>query len=344
MMRLSPRPKALVAVLASALVTLASSPSTTNAAAAPSVGCMDQWLFNGVWRVKITKVEPQMDGGTQVGWQVTEVWRNGTDKEVAPGDTLSQPQVLELKNGSKISTSDTNTASMSNSVVSSHDFPASGQFTYVQIFRAPGAFDPTSKPVGLDVTFDAAKESQYRFQPHFTTGHSNFHFKLDCEASAAVANAAGGSSEIPGVQGCMNQWMSNGIWRVRVTAIGPDSPDGTQIGYAVTEQWTNQTKRQVAPADTAVTDQQLVLANGDTIASSNSAGSTMSSQKLDFHEFAPGESMTYVQLFRPSGFNDANKPVKLIITFDAKAQNQKVNGPHYTAVPPNYRISLGCVK
>jgi len=49
-------------------------------------GCMNQWLFNGVWRVKVTNVEPYMSGNQQVGWQVTEVWRNGTSEELSPGD------------------------------------------------------------------------------------------------------------------------------------------------------------------------------------------------------------------------------------------------------------------
>lgn len=335
--------RAIVA-LGLCLCAFASGAGTALPAPTAASACMDQWLFNGVWRVKVTKVDPQMDGATQVGWQVTEVWRNGTSRDANPGDTLELPQVLELKNGSKISTSDTSTAGMSNSVVSSHSFPASGQFTHVQIFRAPGAFDPTVKPAAVDIAFDAARESQFRSQPHFTTNHSDFRFKLDCQATGALANAAGGSSEIPGKQGCVNQWMSNGVWRVRATAIAPDSPDGTQIGWAVTEQWTSQAKRKIAPSETLVTDQQLVLASGDTIASSNSAGSSMSTAKLTFNEFAPGGTLTYTQLFRPTGFNATDKPVKLIVTFDAAGENQRANMPHYTTVPPNYRISLGCVK
>ncbi|MBV8172021.1 MAG: hypothetical protein JO219_08835, partial [Candidatus Eremiobacteraeota bacterium] len=42
-------------------------------------GCMNQWLFNGLWRVEVTAVEPYMNGSQQTGWQITEVWRNGTN-------------------------------------------------------------------------------------------------------------------------------------------------------------------------------------------------------------------------------------------------------------------------
>jgi len=336
----------LRAILASVLCVgaIASGANTALPASTPAPACMDQWLFNGVWRVQVTKVDPMMDGATQVGWTVTEIWRNGTDREVSPADSLENPQILELSNGSKISTADTTTGSLSNSALASHDFPASGQFTFVQQFRAPGALDPSNAPKAVDVTFDAATLAQHKAQPQFTSSHYDFRFKLDCKATGAAANAAGGSSEIAGAQGCLNQWMSNGIWRMRATAIGPDSPNGTQIGWAVTEQWTNQTNRKLAPADTLVGDQQLVFASGNTLASSNSAGSSMSMQKLTFNDFAPGASLTYVQLFRPTGFDATEKPVKLIVTFDATAMKQRTNMPQYKANPPNFRISLGCVK
>ncbi len=61
-------------------------------------GCLNQWLFNGVWRAKVTKVEPIMDGAKQTGWQVTEVWRNGTSRELAPADSSLKSMDLQLSN------------------------------------------------------------------------------------------------------------------------------------------------------------------------------------------------------------------------------------------------------
>jgi len=326
------------------LVAVASGARSALPAPTPASGCMDQWLFNGVWRVQVTKVDPMMDGATQVGWLVTEIWRNGTSREIAPGDSLENPQILELSDGSKISTDDTTTGTLSNSGLASHDFPASGQLTYVQRFRAATALNASNTPKIVDITFDAAKLAQHTAQPQFTTAHHDFTFKLDCKATGAAANADGGSSEIAGAEGCLNQWMSNGIWRMRATAIGPDSPNGTQIGWAVTEQWTNQTNRKLAPADTSTGDQQLVFASGDTVASSNSVVSSLSMQKLAFNDFAPAGELSYVQLFRPTGFVPTDKPVKLIVTFDADAQKRRTGMPQFKSVPPNFRISLGCVK
>ena len=50
-------------------------------------GCKNQWMFNGVWRVQVTDVQPYVSGGQQTGWQVTEVWRNGFNQEAAPSDS-----------------------------------------------------------------------------------------------------------------------------------------------------------------------------------------------------------------------------------------------------------------
>jgi len=325
------------------LAALFSARSTGAADATSRDGCVNQWLFNGVWRVQVTKVEPAMNGTQQIGWQVTEVWRNGTSQEISPGDSLLKDQTLELSNGGTILASATTTGSMSSSEIAAHDFPASGQFTHVQRFAASGV-DPTNKPKAVDILFDAAKLAQYKSKPQFTTHQYNFHFKLDCTASAAT-QAQGGSSQIAAKEGCMNQWMSNGVWRVRATALGPDNGNGgPQIGWMITEDWVSLVHRAIAPGNTNVTDQQLVFAGGNTVASSNSAGTTMNMADLLARTFPPGGSFTYQQRFRPTGpFAASDKPVKLILTFNATAEKKNANAPQYKN-PANFRISLTCTK
>ena len=143
----------------------------------------------------------------------------------------------------------------------------------------------------------------------------------------------------------MNQWMSNGVWRVRITSIAADKngdPNAPQVGWAVTEEWVNESKQTISPNSMGAQDQQLVLPNGDSVSSTQSAGSQMSGQKLMFNTFAPGASLTYVQLFRPGVFNPADTPLQLVVAFDAKSVNSRPNVPHFTANPPNYRIKLSC--
>lgn len=89
------------------------SPTPSLGAANAREGCINQWLFNGVWRVQVTKVEPFMNGTQQTGWQVTEVWRNGTTEGVAPGDTQLTDQQLELGNGTTLTAKGSTTGSLS---------------------------------------------------------------------------------------------------------------------------------------------------------------------------------------------------------------------------------------
>jgi hypothetical protein len=332
-----------------ALIALISVRSTSAGDATTAEGCMNQWMFNGIWRVQVTKVEPFMDGPQQVGWQVTEVWRNGTTQNFAPGDFFTKPQQLQLTDGTAISTADTTTSTLSQSGIDSHGLPASGQWTAVLVFRsAKGAVDAANKPKALIISFDNAKLSQARFKPQFSTKKYDYRIKLDCVASAAAA-AQGGSSEIPAKAGCMNEWMSNGIWKVRATAVGPDygndnNPSNPQIGWMITEDWVNLTARPLAPGDTNTSEQQIALASGNTIAVTNSAGASMNWGQLMNRSFAPGSSFTYQQRFRQGGLDPNDKPAKLIVPFDAVKQNARVGAPHYTVNPPNFRISFACTK
>jgi hypothetical protein len=308
-------------------------------------GCLTQWMFNGIWRVQATKVEPLMDGAAQVGWKVTEIWRNGTSQEISPGDSLLKDQVLGLADGSSIAASTTNLNTMSMGVVASHTFAQAAQFTYVQEFRS-AAINPAVKPKTLTITFDGNRLPQFTSKPQFSTHKYNYLIKLDCQATGAQA-AQGGIYEIKAVSGCLNQWMSNGVWRMRVTAIGPDNnndPSGPQIGWMVTEDWVSLVNRPIAPGDTNVTDQQIVLTSSDTIASSNSAGTQMNFGQLVNRTFAPGSSFTYQQRFRQANLNFSDKPVKLIVTFDAVKEKTYTHAPQYTANPPNFRISFDCTK
>src|SRR5215469_6817926 len=304
-------------------------------------GCMDQWLFNGVWRAEVTKIAPHMDGATQTGWEVTEVWRNGSQQELAPIDSVIQDEKLELSNG-QILASDTTTGTLSFQSVAYHDFAPAAELTYTQLFIAPN-LDPSDKPKAVDVMFDANKLAMLS-RPQFTTKQYDFHFDLGCTATGAAAQAQGGANQIDAIPGCRNQWLSNGIWKMRVTDVSPDDGDPgstTQIGWFVGEQWTALAPK--APADTYVGDQFLITTSGQNVASSNSVVTTLASQKLDYHTFAVGETFTYTQNFRWAPFDPTDKPVRLLITFDAVSQNKRDGQPHFK-LPANFRIDLTCTK
>lgn len=304
-------------------------------------GCKDQWLFNGVWRAEVTRVAPHTDGATQTGWEVTEVWRNGTTAELSPMDSAITDETLELSNGHMLASA-TTTGTLSFQTVAYHDFAPAAELTYTQLFIDPN-LDPSNKPKALDVDFDANKLATLS-RPQFTTRRYDFHFDLSCTATGAAAQAQGGSNQIDAVSGCRNQWVSNGAWKMRATAVSADFGEPgstTQIGWFVAQDWVALVKS--SPMDTSAGDQFLVTTSGQDVASSNSVDTTLTSQKLDYHDFAAGELFSYKQNFRWSPFDANDKPVRLLVTFDAVAQNKRDDAPHLK-LPANFRIDLTCSK
>lgn len=307
-------------------------------------GCMNQWMFNGIWRVRVTKVDPlNDDGGKQVGWLVTEVWRNGTDRKYEPGSTGSGQQVLVLGNGSTITVEGNTLATLSQQDLNYHDFPPSAQYTHRQKFLVGPSLDPANKPAAVIIPFDTKVQSANKTAPQYTMSPASYKIKLDCTATGQQAQ--GGSYELPAKPGCLNQWLANGFFKARVTSFGPDVKDGTQIGWQVTQEWANVSGRKLTPGGAFVEDEQLVLENGDTVSSGNNTLTGLASQQYYNHEYAPGASWSYSQAFRYDRppFDPSNKPVKLLIVFDVGAYTY-FNQKPYPGNPPNFRISFNCHK
>lgn len=149
-------------------------------------GCMNQWLFNGVWRVRVTNVAFQPKGDLPNAWAVTMQWGNGTNYgNITPAvDTLAQDMVLALQNGDTLTATDTTTGNLTQQKLFYHSFPQSGQYTHTQPFYSTSDLDQNNKPAKLLITFDVAKYKQYhatdaKFWKQKTRGY-NYRVNLDC--------------------------------------------------------------------------------------------------------------------------------------------------------------------
>ena len=312
-------------------------------------GCMNQWLFNGVWRVRITKVEPIMDGAHQTGWLVTETWRNGTSRELAPADSALKPEELRLANITIEAEGHRQEGLAFNTQA------PSGEYTYAQSFFGPNmTVDPADKPKSLDVAFDNAVVSGSN-KPHFSSRQYNYHYNLTCVATGKAAQAEGGSTQLNATQGCMNQWMSNGVWKMRVLAVVP-FPVGAQAkdqgGWLVRQEWVNITRVKTFPngiadpgnrvSPTNVSDEFLATKSGNNASSFNTVGGFHLGQRNI--PFVPGAPYTFDQLIGWSPFDATDTPTRLLVTFDTATQNKtqlSIPVPHYRT-PANFRISLAC--
>ena len=310
---------------------------------------MNQWLFNGVWRTKVTKVEPMMDGAKQVGWQVTQSWRNGVSRELAPADSLMKDEQLQLSTGTLTAEGHRQEGLAFNTLA------PSGEYSYTQTFFGPNnTVDPADKPRALEISFDGAKLATMN-KPHFTSKQYNFHYDLNCVASGAAAQAQGGSTQLAATQGCMNQWMSNGVWKMRVLSVGPNPLGATannQYGWRIKQEWVNVTHGKVYPgglpdvgnhvAPTNVSDEFLATKSGNNGSSFNMAGGfALGARNIPF---LPGEPYVFEQLIVWSPFDAADTPTRLLVTFDTTTQSKvklSIPVPRYR-MPANFRINLTC--
>lgn len=313
-------------------------------------GCMDQWLFNGVWRTRITQVEPIMDGAKQTGWRVTQTWRNGTSRELSPADSSLNPEELVLSSGARIEAEPHNQGGL--------DFNTqapSGQYTYSQNFFGNNmTVDPNDKPKALEISFDNRVVSTSN-KPHFSSKQYNFDYNLTCVATGAAAQAQGGSTELAAQNGCMNQWMSNGVWKMRVTKLRPfplDAQPQGQYGWLITQTWINITHMKVSPgvnadigqrvAPTSVSDEFLATKNGNNGSSFNTVGGFHLGQRNV--PFLPNQPYTFDQLISWSPFDPTDTPIRLLVTFDTatqKKENVSIPVPQYHE-PADFRINLTC--
>jgi hypothetical protein len=165
-------------------------------------------------------------------------------------------------------------------------------------------------------------------------------------APAPNPTAEGGSHQLSASEGCMNQWLFDGLWRLRVTNVAPvmDSM-GLLPGYAVTISVRNgsnattqleQTGVQLKPAG------HLVFDDGNTLDSTDAADIVSWNNEL-FKDLPPSAGFTHTinYFFNPKPAT-IPKPVKWLWDID-KSKAWK-NAPHYTIADPSFRVDLTCSK
>lgn len=156
-------------------------------------------------------------------------------------------------------------------------------------------------------------------------------------ARTAPRPVAGGANQRVSVEGCQNQWLFDGVWRVRVSNV---SPTGTDAILEVR----NGTKNALSTADGG-----LAKVNGQGIDMSFDDGSVQSldldatresyRSELSYKKLPPGGGAKTTLHFAPPS-NASAKPLKLLIAVDPSANTYV----HYPTKDPSFRVRLNCTK
>ncbi|PYE53923.1 hypothetical protein [Deinococcus yavapaiensis] len=164
--------------------------------------------------------------------------------------------------------------------------------------------------------------------------------------------AAGGANQLPALEGCLNETLFNGIWRVKVTSLeavrAAELANSDTSGWAVTLEMRNGARRATSLMNTGfgaasgASQPALVLPDGNTLAVDED----------DFlkpwsKEVLQGGVMTFKLRFSfPKGTTEAQakalKPTKFILQVNPRLPADL--GLSYSVSDPSFRVRLTCRK
>lgn len=144
--------------------------------------------------------------------------------------------------------------------------------------------------------------------------------------------AQGGSNQNAAVEGCMNEWLFNGLWRFRVMSVQPSSDPS---GWKATVEIRNGSKADgIALAGTGWGGMRIILDDGNAV--------EVLSDAVDVRDqgFLQGAGKTITLAF-PS--EDTSKtPKKLFLLLDPKGLAG--TSLRYSVADPSFRVKLDCQK
>ncbi len=152
-----------------------------------------------------------------------------------------------------------------------------------------------------------------------------------------AATVTGGANQRVSVEGCQNQWLFDGVWRVRVSNVSPTGSDATL-------EVRNGTKDAMSPPDggfAKVNGQGIDMAFDDGSVQNLDLDATRESYRneLSYKKLPPGGGAKTTLHFAPPS-NASAKPAKLLIAVDPH-YNSYV---HYPTKDPSFRVRLDCTK
>lgn len=158
---------------------------------------------------------------------------------------------------------------------------------------------------------------------------------------APHATTAGGSHQIGALSGCMNQWLFNGVWRIRVTKLESIKHDYTNVpGYAVTIDARNGSHTTTSMAYSGVDGSgTLVLEDGTAL--QQDTDEEIAWHTPYYQDQLPSAGFHFtLKYYLPAMTDSPPKPQKWIFPIDPSKEGG--SAPRYTAHDPSLRVNLRC--
>ncbi|GAA4022894.1 hypothetical protein GCM10022631_41810 [Deinococcus rubellus] len=163
-------------------------------------------------------------------------------------------------------------------------------------------------------------------------------------------NGAGGANQKASVSGCINEWLFNGIWRMRVTKVQPIKDEGGYnygSGWGISVEMKNGTAQTIRLADTGIVyngAMNLAFADGDSWAKDTRDGW----QDKTYAKLPQGSGFLYTfRMYPDVKTADADvlaKPPQKFLLEDLKKVDPDLKNVGFTVPDPSFRVDLTCKK
>ncbi len=147
--------------------------------------------------------------------------------------------------------------------------------------------------------------------------------------------AAGGANQVAAVEGRLNEWLFNGIWRLRVLSVAPSADSS---GWDVKVEVRNGTKEDaLSISGTGYDGLKLVFGDGKMLETSGAGD-------ISSHSFPQGGAEIFTLNF-PDENLASHKPEKLLLLIKPDADLVKYLRDRmkigYTVPDPSFRVNIG---
>jgi hypothetical protein len=163
-------------------------------------------------------------------------------------------------------------------------------------------------------------------------------------AAATPSPAARSAVTAGAVVGCLDQWLSDGIWRFRVTKIAVKTVEGRR-GYGVTVEIGNESTAVLTPMFTGADAREIVLqiAGGKRLTTKATNEAARIADALSFHELKHGEVLSLELVFLDLKVSEIReKPMRVVYPVNPAIEAEHRERPQYTVANPSFEVDVTC--